>query len=156
MKKYDSYKDSGIEWIGKIPSHWKVNKVKYNFSFRTGFTPPSGKSEYYENGRHVWINIRDLSETYVSDSTNKITDKAIKDLKPTIVPKNWRIVAESEGKKRYKKLKTNTLWAILLSFPIVLLSMVFMNVPYANEIMALLATPVVLYFGRGFFVNAWK
>lgn len=29
MKKYDSYKDSGIEWIGEIPSHWDVNKLKY-------------------------------------------------------------------------------------------------------------------------------
>lgn len=29
MKKYDSYKDSGIEWIGKIPSYWKTKKIKH-------------------------------------------------------------------------------------------------------------------------------
>ena len=29
MKKYDSYKDSGIEWIGEIPSHWEVKRLKY-------------------------------------------------------------------------------------------------------------------------------
>lgn len=29
MKKYDSYKDSGIEWIGEIPSHWDVKKIKF-------------------------------------------------------------------------------------------------------------------------------
>lgn len=29
MKKYDSYKDSGIEWIGDIPSHWDAVKLKY-------------------------------------------------------------------------------------------------------------------------------
>jgi len=29
MKKYDSYKDSGIEWIGKIPSNWKVVPMRY-------------------------------------------------------------------------------------------------------------------------------
>ena len=23
MKRYDSYKDSGVKWIGEIPSHWK-------------------------------------------------------------------------------------------------------------------------------------
>jgi type I restriction enzyme S subunit len=28
MKKYDSYKDSGIEWIGEIPSHWEVKRLK--------------------------------------------------------------------------------------------------------------------------------
>lgn len=30
MKKYDSYKDSGIEWIGEIPSHWEVMPIKYS------------------------------------------------------------------------------------------------------------------------------
>lgn len=29
MKQYDSYKDSGIEWIGEVPSHWKVCKLKH-------------------------------------------------------------------------------------------------------------------------------
>ncbi len=29
MKRYDSYKDSGVEWIGEIPSHWGTTKIKY-------------------------------------------------------------------------------------------------------------------------------
>ncbi len=29
MKRYDTYKDSGIEWIGEIPSHWEVKKIKH-------------------------------------------------------------------------------------------------------------------------------
>ena len=29
MKKYDNYKDSGIEWLGEIPNHWKVTKLKF-------------------------------------------------------------------------------------------------------------------------------
>jgi type I restriction enzyme S subunit len=29
MKKYDNYKDSGIEWIGEIPEHWKLKKIKH-------------------------------------------------------------------------------------------------------------------------------
>jgi type I restriction enzyme S subunit len=29
MKKYDNYKDSGIEWIGEIPDHWDAIKLKY-------------------------------------------------------------------------------------------------------------------------------
>ncbi|MDD4440133.1 MAG: restriction endonuclease subunit S [Tissierellia bacterium] len=29
MKKYDSYKDSGVEWIGEIPENWQVNRLKY-------------------------------------------------------------------------------------------------------------------------------
>ncbi len=55
-----------------------------------------------------------------------------------------------------KKLKKNTLWAVLLSIPIMVIGMFFMNISYANEIMFVFATPVVLWFGKHFFINAWK
>lgn len=29
MKPYDAYKDSDIEWIGEIPDHWEVKKIKH-------------------------------------------------------------------------------------------------------------------------------
>ena len=29
FKKYDAYKDSGVEWIGDIPSHWEIKKLKH-------------------------------------------------------------------------------------------------------------------------------
>lgn len=41
MKKYDNYKDSGVEWIGKIPSHWMVGKVKYSETVIMGQSPLS-------------------------------------------------------------------------------------------------------------------
>lgn len=31
MQRYDSYKDSGVKWLGEIPIHWEVNKAKYYF-----------------------------------------------------------------------------------------------------------------------------
>jgi len=36
MKKYDKYKDSGIEWIGEIPEHWDFNKLRYYISANDG------------------------------------------------------------------------------------------------------------------------
>ncbi len=63
---------------------------------------------------------------------------------------------ESIHAQKFKKLKTKTLWAVLLSLPVVTIGMFFMDLPYANEIMWLFATPVVLWFGKDFFVNAWK
>jgi type I restriction enzyme S subunit len=32
MKRYNSYKDSGIEWIGEIPSHWKNTRIKFTIN----------------------------------------------------------------------------------------------------------------------------
>ncbi|ULT46244.1 cation transporter [Niabella defluvii] len=58
--------------------------------------------------------------------------------------------------EKFRKLKSKTIWAVLLSLPVVTIGMFFMNMPYANEIMWLFATPVVLWLGKDFFVNAWK
>ncbi len=30
MATYENYKDSGIEWLGEIPEHWEVKKIKHN------------------------------------------------------------------------------------------------------------------------------
>jgi Cu2+-exporting ATPase len=63
---------------------------------------------------------------------------------------------EERHRKKFETLKKKTFGSIILSVPIVLIAMVFMNLPYANYIMWALATPVVIVFGQQFFVNAWK
>jgi Cu2+-exporting ATPase len=63
---------------------------------------------------------------------------------------------EELHQERFRQLRNRTIGSILLSVPLVLIGMFFMNIPYANVIMWVLATPVVLIFGRQFFVNAWK
>lgn len=35
MEKYSSYKDSGVHWLGEIPSHWSLRKMKYTFVERS-------------------------------------------------------------------------------------------------------------------------
>jgi Cu2+-exporting ATPase len=53
-------------------------------------------------------------------------------------------------------LKQKTIFAGLFALPVFLIGMFAMNMPYANWIMLVLATPVVFWFGRGFFITAWK
>lgn len=63
---------------------------------------------------------------------------------------------EAIHEEKFKKLKFRTTWAVILSIPVVAIGMFFMNIPYANEIMWLFSTPVVLWLGKDFFINAWK
>lgn len=58
--------------------------------------------------------------------------------------------------QKFKTLKNKTIWAVLLSLPVVVIGMFFMDIPYANEIMWFFATPVVLWLGKDFFINASK
>ena len=36
MKRYETYKDSGLEWIGEIPENWKSVKIKFITDIYTG------------------------------------------------------------------------------------------------------------------------
>ena len=58
--------------------------------------------------------------------------------------------------QKLQSLKQRTLWSIILSVPLVIIGMFFMDMPYANYIMWALATPVVAVFGKQFFINAYK
>lgn len=53
-------------------------------------------------------------------------------------------------------LRNRTFLSIGFSLPLVIIGMFFMNMRYANYVMWLLATPVVVLFGKQFFINAWK
>lgn len=57
---------------------------------------------------------------------------------------------------RYIQLKRRTIWAIFLSIPLVVLGMFFMNMPFADFIMWILATPLVFWIGQDFYKNAWR
>ena len=63
---------------------------------------------------------------------------------------------EAEQLRQYRALKRRTVWAIALALPVAVIGMAFMDLPYANYVMWLLATPVVFGLGRGFYANAWR
>ncbi|SEH82805.1 Cu2+-exporting ATPase [Paenimyroides aquimaris] len=69
---------------------------------------------------------------------------------------NQQETLEAIHTQKFQKLKTKTIWAVILSLPVVVIGMFFMDMPYANEIMWSFSTPVVLWLGRDFFINAWK
>ena len=64
--------------------------------------------------------------------------------------------AEEAHNKKFTTLKLRTVWAVILSLPVIIIGMFFMDMPYANPIMWTLSTPIVFWLGRGFFSSAWK
>jgi Cu2+-exporting ATPase len=89
---------------------------------------------------------QDLKEAVTSIGYDLIIDES----------ENAKEELENLQQKKYKLMKKRTIWAIVLALPLLLISMVFMNIPYASFIMWALATPIVFWSGRSFFINAWK
>ena len=67
-------------------------------------------------------------------------------------------VSKQEEIKQHESLilKRKTIFAGLFALPVFLIGMFGMSLPYANWIMLIFSTPVVFWFGRGFFITAWK
>lgn len=81
-------RDSGIEWIGTIPSDWEIRKVKAILNIQTGFTPDTKNDDYYSDDGVDWVTIGDLDgHKYIPVSTKKkISHKYIEAFAPEIVP----------------------------------------------------------------------
>jgi P-type Cu2+ transporter len=56
----------------------------------------------------------------------------------------------------HQRLQRNLIAAALLTIPVVVIGMFFMEIPYANYMMWALSTPVLFVSGQRFFINAWK
>lgn len=94
LKKDVKLKDSGIEWLGKIPEHWEVVKLFHlSENIGSGTTPKSDKREYYD-GNIGWLNTGDLNDGFVKTASKKITEKALEDYSVLkIYPANSVVIA---------------------------------------------------------------
>jgi Cu2+-exporting ATPase len=69
---------------------------------------------------------------------------------------NAEQIKEEAQTESYEELKHRTIWSLVLAAPVMVLGMFFMDLPYGNYLQMLLAAPVVFWFGRHFFVHAYK
>ena len=72
-------KDSGIDWIGKVPEHWSRNKIVRLFSIiGSGTTPKSNKEDNYI-GSINWIQSGDINGGYIENCKNTISKTVLKE-----------------------------------------------------------------------------
>ncbi len=75
MKKYDSYKDSGVDWLGVIPEHWEVKKLKHIFNNINSIRVPLSAEERGKMVSRVYdyygaSGVIDQVENYLFDEEN--------------------------------------------------------------------------------------
>lgn len=82
-------KDSGIDWIGEIPSNWDIKPIKRNYKIISGATPKSNNEENW-GGDITWITPADFkaSGKYIATGRKNITEKGYNSCSTTIVPTN--------------------------------------------------------------------
>lgn len=102
------------------------------------------------------------SDVIVEYNPTLVSDK---DLQKTVQEAGYALLLENETepeqaeilqREAYDKLRRKTIGALLLSLPVFVIGMFFMHMPYGNWIMLGFTLPVLLVFGRDFFINAWR
>lgn len=94
MKKYPKYKDSGNKWLGQIPEHWKVGKIKLLCdSIFAGATPSTGKQEYWEGGSIPWIPSGCCHDCKIKEAPKFITEAGLQNSSTKMIPANTTVMA---------------------------------------------------------------
>ena len=81
-------KDSGVEWIGEIPEHWKLAKLKKYCHPQTGITPSTSNAEWFD-GEVQWFTPGDFNGNYhLVKSKRTLSTKALESSVAVVVPAN--------------------------------------------------------------------
>jgi type I restriction enzyme S subunit len=79
-------KDSGVDWIGEIPEHWEVKKVKQIGKIVNGATPSSSVPKFWD-GEVVWLTPSDINDVKrIDDSERRLTRIGLNNCGASIVP----------------------------------------------------------------------
>lgn len=83
-------KDSGVTWMGEVPAHWKVNRVKDVARLESGHTPSKQSPEYWENCDIPWVSLNDskflATNDYISDTAVKINELGLSNSSARMLP----------------------------------------------------------------------
>ena len=93
LDKSAPLKSSGIEWIGDIPAHWEVCKIKNHCNLKTGSTPSSKDLSMFD-GTENWFTPSDFTENYMlKNSLRRLNAKVFdQNLVPIFPPLSVLIV----------------------------------------------------------------
>lgn len=92
LDKHAETKDTGINWIDRIPKKWNVQRIKDVASLKTGTTPSTQNQEWFD-GDYNWFTPGDFNENYIMEkSIRKLSIQAKLDNVATIIPKDTTLI----------------------------------------------------------------
>ena len=102
-------RDSGIPWLGEIPVHWEIWKLRHSASVGNGSTPSRGIAAYWTEGTIPWLNSSVVNQHEVTKADQFVTDVALRECHLPLVKSDSVLVAiTGQGKTRGQ--------AVVLSF----------------------------------------
>lgn len=96
MKPYQDYEPSGVAWLGDLPSHWNLEKMKFFARFAGGGTPSKDEPAYW-GGDIPWVSPKDMKRSVISESEDYITVAGQINSPCTLIPPNSVLIVVRSG-----------------------------------------------------------
>ncbi|RYG99654.1 MAG: restriction endonuclease subunit S [Alphaproteobacteria bacterium] len=96
MKPYQDYKPSGVAWLGDVPHHWHLERLKFFARFAGGGTPSKGEPSYW-GGDIPWISPKDMKRPLIDESEDYITATGQTNSPCTLIPPNSVLIVVRSG-----------------------------------------------------------
>jgi type I restriction enzyme, S subunit len=96
LKPYPAYKESGAFWLGPVPEHWGMRKLKYAVTFSGGGTPSKANASFW-NGHIPWVSPKDMKRQWINDATDHISDDAVKASSTSLIPPGALLMVVRSG-----------------------------------------------------------
>jgi type I restriction enzyme S subunit len=98
--RYERYKDSGVEWLGAVPTHWPLFKLKRIATFSGGGTPSRDNLSYW-NGEIPWISPKDMKSEQISSAEESITEAGLLSSATNLLPAGKLLMVVRSGILKY-------------------------------------------------------
>lgn len=101
LPRYSSYKNSGVEWLGDVPSHWSAIKLKWLSNRYAGGTPNKDNPDYWQEGNIPWLNSGEVNNPVILEPSAYITELGYSNSSAKWIPKNSLVIAlAGQGKTK--------------------------------------------------------
>jgi len=94
--RYPAYKDSGVTWLGEVPSHWSLLKLKHIATFSGGGTPSRDNPDYW-SGDIPWVSPKDMKTEQLTGAEESITATGLANSTASLVPPNRLLMVVRSG-----------------------------------------------------------
>ena len=99
---YAAYRPSCVEWLGPVPTHWKVRKLTDVTRQETGHTPSRKVPTYWEPAECVipWVSLGDVWQlrngtVFVKTTKEKVSEVGLANSAARLLPKNTVILSRT-------------------------------------------------------------
>lgn len=83
-------KDSGVRWLGEVPKHWEIKRIKWVAKMESGHTPDKKVNAYWEEGDIPWVSLNDTGylkdHDYIDDTAYHTNQEGIANSSARLLP----------------------------------------------------------------------